>query len=271
MATDRHVVRKRFGQHFLHDPAVVSRIVDVFAPQPGQRIVEVGPGQGVLTRELSKRLNEAFDVIEIDHDLADHLESDRILREHITVHRADALKFDFEKLNPGADRHLRIVGNLPYMITTPLLFRFIAIEHHIRDMLFMLQKEVVERIVAKPGSRQYGRLGIMLSPWFDSQHVFDVGPGAFKPPPKVNSSIIRLSPRAGGTLELGDYKLYAELVRRAFSARRKTLKNALGGLIDAAALEALDIDPKSRPETLSDKDFARIAQSLAIDPQPEAV
>jgi len=265
VGSETHVTRKRFGQHFLHDPAIVSRIVDVFAPQSGQRIVEIGPGLGVLTRELVLRLDTGFDVIEIDRDLANGLETDRKLREHITVHRADALRFDFESLKSGQGRSLRVIGNLPYMITTPLLFRFIAIEHLVSDMLFMLQKEVVERIVAEPGSRRYGRLGIMLSPWFDCQHVFDVGPGAFKPPPKVNSAIVQFRPRAGGPLDLGDHQLYAEIVRRAFSARRKTLKNALAGLVDGPALEALDIDPGLRPETLYDRDFARIAKALAAD------
>jgi len=265
VGTETHVTRKRFGQHFLHDPAIVSRIVDVFAPQSDQRIIEIGPGLGVLTRELVMRLGSGLDVIEIDRDLADRLETDQQLREHITVHRADALRFDFETLKPDPGRTLRIVGNLPYMITTPLLFRFIEIEHRVSDMLFMLQKEVVERIVAEPGSRKYGRLGIMLSPWFDCQHVFDVGPGAFKPPPKVNSAIVHFRPRAGGPLDLGDRQLYAEVVRQAFSARRKTLKNALAGLVDGAVLAALDIDPGLRPESLYDRDFARIAKALAAD------
>lgn len=261
MSTEAPITRKRFGQHFLHDPAVVSRIVDVFNPQTDQHIVEIGPGLGVLTRELVARIDQTIDVVELDRDLAARLRNDSLLASRLNVHQADALKFDFDSLHTDSALGLRIIGNLPYMISTPLLFRFTALPR-VTDMLFMLQKEVVERIVAQPDSRTYGRLGIMLSAWFDAQHMFDVGAGAFKPPPKVNSAIVHLRPREGGPLDVGDPKIYADLVRQAFSARRKTLRNALTGLIDANSLQSLDIDPSRRPQTLTDQEFACIARFI---------
>ncbi len=259
--------RKRFGQHFLHDKAVVSRIVDAFNPKPDQAIVEIGPGQGVLTRELVARTPQPIDVIEIDRDLIEQLRADPALTDRVNIHSQDALKFDFATLMPADGGALRVIGNLPYMISTPLLFHLVASDAKFHDMLFMLQKEVVDRIVAAPGTREYGRLSVMLSPWFDSEPVFDVGAGAFVPPPKVKSAIVRMRPRKDGPLDLGDSGLYAELVRRAFSARRKTLRNGLRGLIDGESLQAIDIDPGLRPEMLSDRDFAAIARHIHSSPQ----
>lgn len=255
-------MRKRFGQHFLHDQAVVSRIVDVFNPKSDEAIVEIGPGQGVLTRALVARTEQIIEVVEIDRDLIEHLRADKALANRINIHSSDALKFDFNTLMPASGGGLRVIGNLPYMITTPLLFHLIASTAKFNDMLFMLQKEVVDRIVARPGTREYGRLSIMLSPWFDCEHVFDVGAGAFKPPPRVKSAIIGMRPRKDGPLDLGDAGLYAEVVRRAFSARRKTLRNGLRGLVDADSLQAINIDPGLRPEMLTDRDFASIARHL---------
>lgn len=269
MANRTGVVRKRFGQHFLHDQAVVKRIVDAFNPKSDQSIVEIGPGQGVLTRELIARTEQTIDVVEIDRDLIEHLQADRLLASRINIHSSDALKFDFNTLMPASGDGLRVIGNLPYMITTPLLFHLIASDAKFNDMLFMLQKEVVDRIVAKPGTREYGRLSIMLSPWFDCEHVFDVGAGAFKPPPKVKSAIVSMRPRQAGPLDLGDAGLYAEIVRRAFSARRKTLRNGLRGLVDAEFLKSIDIDPGLRPEMLTDQDFASIARQLKSQSLPD--
>ncbi|NNF60753.1 MAG: 16S rRNA (adenine(1518)-N(6)/adenine(1519)-N(6))-dimethyltransferase RsmA [Gammaproteobacteria bacterium] len=247
-------VRKRFGQHFLHDPAVIERIVNALDPQPGQRLVEIGPGRGALTRRVLER-SGSLDVIEIDRDLA-ALTREQFAAEHsLRVHEGDALKFDFAALGSG----LRVFGNLPYNISTPLLFHLIGSAGAITDMLFMLQREVVRRITASPGSKTYGRLTVMLAAAASAEHLFDVGSGAFNPPPKVDSAIVRLVPHARPPFAIDDHTLFARLVREAFSHRRKTLRNALGGLATAADIEAAGIDPQARPETVSPAGFASIS------------
>jgi 16S rRNA (adenine1518-N6/adenine1519-N6)-dimethyltransferase len=247
----RHRPRKRFGQHFLHDPGVLARIVAAVAPERGDVLVEIGPGEGALTRLLLGRAGRLA-AIEIDRDLAAALERE-FADGRLALHRADALEFDFGGLPAGA----RIVGNLPYNISTPLLFRLADHAARLRDLHFMLQLEVVERMVAAPSTPQYGRLSVMLQTRFAMTKLFEVAPGAFRPAPKVRSALVRMLPLAGA----GPPEQLAALVRRAFSARRKTLPNALG--LAPGALEALGLDPRLRPENLAPADYVRIARSLS--------
>ncbi|MEO8717496.1 MAG: 16S rRNA (adenine(1518)-N(6)/adenine(1519)-N(6))-dimethyltransferase RsmA [Burkholderiales bacterium] len=252
MRASSHRPRKRFGQHFLHDPGVVRRIVEAIAPAADDFIVEIGPGEGVLTRPLAARAAR-LEVIEIDRDLAAALAA-----EQFTVHVADALEFDFGTLPQGA----RIVGNLPYNISTPLLFHLARFAGRLRDLHFMLQREVVERMVARPSTSAYGRLSVMLQVRFRMQMLFRVAAGAFRPPPRVESAVVRLMPLAA-PLDLG-VERFADVVRQAFSARRKTLRNALG--LAAAECAALGLDPRSRPENLSPADYVRVARRNISSP-----
>ena len=252
--TTAHVPRKRFGQHFLHDPGVLRRIVDSIAPAPGDVVVEIGPGEGALTRVLLARLPR-LTAIEIDRDLAARL-AEEFTPERLTIHCADALEFDFSALAQGA----RLVGNLPYNISTPLLFHLSEQADRFKDLHFMLQREVVDRMVARHSTPDYGRLSVMLQTRFRMRKLFGVAPGAFRPPPTVESAVVRLEPIPETELPRIDQKVFADLVRRAFSARRKTLRNALA--LDGAAFGALRLDPKLRPENLSPSDYVRIAQHL---------
>jgi 16S rRNA (adenine1518-N6/adenine1519-N6)-dimethyltransferase len=249
LARARHAPRKRFGQHFLHDTGVIRRIVEAIAPAPEDAIVEIGPGEGALTRPLLER-SKRLEVIEIDRDLAAALAA-----EGVRVHVADALAFDFGALPQG----LRIVGNLPYNISTPLLFHLARYAQRVRDMHFMLQREVVERMVAKPSTPAYGRLSVMLQVRFKMEKLFRVAPGAFRPPPKVESAVVRMVP-LGAPLGC-DEKVFEQVVREAFSARRKTLRNALS--LDPADYAELGIDAKLRPENLAPQDYVRIARRLS--------
>jgi 16S rRNA (adenine1518-N6/adenine1519-N6)-dimethyltransferase len=250
-----HFPRKRFGQHFLHDPFVLERIVAAIAPARGDAVVEIGPGEGVLTRRLLERVDR-LDAIEIDRDLADYLEAE-FPRERLTVHRADALRFDFNVLPAG----LRVVGNLPYNISTPLLFHLSDFASRVRDMHFMLQREVVERMVARHSTSEYGRLSVMLQTRFRMEKLFRVAPGAFRPPPKVESAVVRLVPLGVEERPAVDFDVLSRVVTQAFSARRKTLRNALSLAVEDYA--ALDIDAQLRPENLSPADYVRIAQRVA--------
>ncbi|MGH8686473.1 MAG: 16S rRNA (adenine(1518)-N(6)/adenine(1519)-N(6))-dimethyltransferase RsmA [Burkholderiales bacterium] len=244
-----HRPRKRFGQHFLHDPGVVRRIVEAVAPGPRDFVLEIGPGEGALTELLGARAGR-LELVEIDRDLAAALTA-----RGFAVHAADALEFDFAALPEGA----RIVGNLPYNISTPLLFRLAEQAAHAADLHFMLQLEVVERMVAAPSTPDYGRLSVMLQARFRMQKLFRVGAGAFRPPPRVESAVVRLTPLAE-PLDRG-VPAFADVVRRAFSARRKTLRNAIA--LPAVALAALGIDPGLRPENLAPADYVRIARRLS--------
>jgi 16S rRNA (adenine1518-N6/adenine1519-N6)-dimethyltransferase len=251
-----HRPRKRFGQHFLHDPAVVRRIVAVIAPQPGDRLVEIGPGEGAITFELLRAAGH-LDAIELDRDLVEPLRARSAGLGELVVHSADALCFDFCSL-AGAGEKLRLAGNLPYNISTPLLFHLLDQAACIRDMHFMLQKEVVERMAAQPGGKDYGRLSVMLQARCEVIPLFTVGPGAFRPPPKVDSAVVRLLPLAH-PLPIPDRALFARIVAAAFAQRRKTLRNGLKGLLDAETIAALGIDPGARAEQLALADFARLA------------
>jgi 16S rRNA (adenine1518-N6/adenine1519-N6)-dimethyltransferase len=240
LPSSSHRPRKRFGQHFLHDPHVLARIVDAVAPRPSELIVEIGPGEGALTWPLLERAG-ALQVIEVDRDLAARLRE----RPGLTVHEADALEFDFARFPAG----MRLVGNLPYNISTPLLFHLARYAERVRDLHFMLQLEVVERMVAAPSTAAYGRLSVALQARFTMEKLFTVAKGAFRPPPKVQSAMVRMVPLATALA------IDEDLLRRAFSARRKQLRNALAGVDLARA----GIDPKLRPENLSPADYARLS------------
>ncbi len=250
-----HRPRKRFGQHFLQDRSVIERIVGAIAPGPGDTLVEIGPGEGVLTRVLLKHL-PSMQAVEIDRDLADRLEAE-FPHERLVVHRGDALQFDFGVLPAGT----RVVGNLPYNISTPLLFHLSRWAERWRDLHFMLQREVVDRMVAAPSTPEYGRLSVMLQTRFRMRCLFGVPPGAFRPPPKVDSAVVRLEPRSDAPLDGVDLRAFERIVAGAFSARRKTLRNSLS--MEVADFTALGIDPMLRAENLSPEDFVRIARHLA--------
>jgi 16S rRNA (adenine1518-N6/adenine1519-N6)-dimethyltransferase len=254
-------VRKRFGQHFLHDPAVLERIVRLIRARPGEHLVEIGPGQGALTQPLLE-VTDNLDVIEIDRDLAAALRADAKFHNRISVHEADALEFDFGALARERGGRLRIVGNLPYNISTPLLFRLLSFREHISDMHFLLQREVVERIVAPPGGAEYGRLGVMLAPFVSASSLLEVGPGAFRPPPKVWSALVRLEVRTAPPA-WAEHPAFAAVVAAAFGQRRKTLRNALASLLNAEQIRAAGIDPGARAETLGTEQFGALALAAA--------
>ena len=254
-----HRPRKRFGQNFLHDPGVIRRITEAIAPRPGEAMVEIGPGQGALTCELLPRLGR-LDVVELDRDLVRPLAERCGSLGELRIHQADALKFDFRPLAPGPHA-LRVVGNLPYNISTPLLFHLIDQIGIIRDMHFMLQKEVVERLVARPGSHAWGRLAIMVQYHCATEMLFTVGPGAFRPAPKVESAVVRLVPHDTPPVDVDAARL-KRVVAQAFAHRRKTLRNNLRGLLEPEAIAALGIDPGLRPERLTLEQFAALARAL---------
>jgi len=253
----RHPPRKRFGQHFLVDRHYIDRIVAALDPQPGDNLVEIGPGLGALTGPLLERV-ERLTVIEIDRDLAAHLAA-TYPAERLMLRTADALEFDYGSLGPD----LRIVGNLPYNISSPLLFRLALYDAVVRDITVMLQKEVVERMAAAPATPEYGRLSVMLQVRFRIERLLTVPPGAFRPPPKVESAVVRLTPLRDARPDLADEALFARIVAAAFGQRRKTLRNALKTLADEATLERAGIPPGARGETLSVADFVRLANALA--------
>jgi 16S rRNA (adenine1518-N6/adenine1519-N6)-dimethyltransferase len=249
--------KKRYGQHFLHDPGTIDRIVRAIDPQPGERLVEIGPGRGAISAALLSAAG-ALDVIEIDPDVIPALTRRCADRGELRVHLADALEFDFRALR-GSGAKLRLAGNLPYNVSTPLLFRLIEQIDAIADMHFMLQKEVVARMAARPGTRDYGRLTVMLAPHVRVRPLFDIGTGAFSPPPRVQSTYFALEPLSEPPFALGDRTAFARVVAAAFSQRRKTLRNSLRALVDAAAIESAGIDPGARPETLAPAEFAALA------------
>ena len=259
-----HRPRKRFGQNFLHDPAIIGQIVSAVHPAPHDRLLEIGPGQGAITVPLLAATGE-LSVVELDRDLIGPLQERCADIGKLMVHNADALSFDFCQL--VTDAPLRVIGNLPYNISTPLLFHLLDQHHCIKDMHFMLQKEVVERMAAGPGSRQYGRLSIMLQYRCRVTHLFTIGPEAFDPPPKVESAFVRLEPFHQPPVHVTDEVLFGKVVKQAFSQRRKTLRNTLRELLDATTITTLGIDPSARAETLAIQDFAVLANHLSSNPQ----
>ena len=256
-----HIARKRFGQNFLHDAGVIQHIVAQVSPEPGQHIVEIGPGKGALTQYLLKEAG-ALDVIELDRDLIPLLERTCAGLGELRIHSADVLRFDFASLASDG-RPLRLVGNLPYHISTPLLFHVLEKVQCVQDMHFMLQKEVVQRMAAAPGDSDYGRLSVMIQYYCYVDPLFVVGPEAFSPAPKVESMVVRLVPHAEPPVQVGSVVHFAAVVKQAFSQRRKTLRNTLKGLLSEDQIRAQGIDPSARAETLTLEQFASLGHALS--------
>ncbi len=260
MAHMGHRARKRFGQNFLRDEGVIDRMVRAIAPQPDDRLVEIGPGLGALTRPLLERVGR-LTAVELDRDVIEKLQAHCAGSGELIVHQGDALRFDFAALAEEG-QPLRVVGNLPYNISTPLIFHLLTAAEHIVDMHFTLQKEVVDRLGAGPGEDAYGRLSVMVQYYCRVEPLFRIGPQAFTPVPKVDSAFVRLVPYREPPVALKDVGALAQVTQQAFGQRRKTLRNSLKSLLDADRIEACGIDPAARPETLNLAEFARLANNL---------
>ncbi len=260
----QHQARKRFGQNFLHDAGVIDRIVGSIAPRPDDNLVEIGPGMGALSEPLLT-LNPRLQMIELDRDLIPGLRAQFFNYPELTIHEGDALRFDYRSI--AADGPLRIVGNLPYNISTPLIFHLLDFRDVIKDMHFMLQKEVVERMAAAPGDSNWGRLAIMTQYYCQVIPLFTVGSGAFRPAPKVESAVVRLVPHAELPCPARDPDLLAQVVRTAFSARRKTLRKGLFSLMQDEDWQQVGLDPGLRPQNLSLADFVTLANHLYLSNQ----
>lgn len=257
VAGTSHVARKRFGQNFLVDSGIIGAIVSAVNPKPGECVVEIGPGLGAITVPLMERVGHLH-VVEIDRDLIARLKK-QYAPEQLTVHEGDALAFDFASIGT----RMKLVGNLPYNISTPLLFHLASFGELVDDMHFMLQKEVVERMVAEPGDADFGRLSVMLQYRFWLEWLIDVPPESFDPPPKVDSAVVRLIPKPLAELRAVDEARFASVVQAAFAQRRKMLRNTLKGILDDAGFAALGIAPTLRPEDVAVEDYVRIANYLA--------
>ncbi len=255
-----HTPRKRFGQNFLHDHSIIYDMLASIAARPDEHWVEIGPGMGALTEPLLKT-GVRLDVVELDRDLVVWLANKFGPATRLTIHSADALTFDFSQLAEG-DEKLRVIGNLPYNISTPLLFHLLASTTCIEDMHFMLQKEVVERICASPGSKQYGRLSVMMQYYCEPELLFMVPPESFDPAPKVMSAVVRLIPHRQPPVAVRDIANLGQIVTAAFSQRRKTLRNSLGKVLTEEQIRSVGIDPTARAETLALADFARLSDLL---------
>jgi 16S rRNA (adenine1518-N6/adenine1519-N6)-dimethyltransferase len=273
--TPAHKARKRFGQNFLVDTSIINQIVDCIQPQADDLMIEIGPGLGALTKRLLSRLN-LLSVIELDRDIIPKLISNCIAadgsnKEKLVVNEIDVLQFDFAAFhsqhivekNTGPEKKLRIVGNLPYNISTPILFHLLDYRHLIQDMFFMLQKEVVDRIVSAPGNKHYGRLSVMLQTYCAAQALFEVPPSAFEPAPKVDSAILYLQPDLQFDQQIDNFSLYEKLVRQAFSQRRKTLRNTLKNICSSEQIEQAGLSPSQRAEELSIADFVLLYKTFA--------
>lgn len=256
-----HKARKRFGQNFLHDEHWIGRIIAAINPQMGDNIVEIGPGQAALTRHIIEAIGHET-AVEIDRDLAAWLHE--TFADRLTLIEADALKLNWQDVHP--EKRLRIIGNLPYNISSPLLFHLMNVADRVIDQHFMLQKEVVDRMVAQPGSKVYGRLSVMLQYRYRMQKMFDVPPGAFTPAPKVTSSIVRMTPLPKEALLEVDTERFSVIVAAAFNQRRKTLRNALSKLLSQEAIESVGIDPSARAESLPVEAFVRLANIKVTTP-----
>lgn len=258
----KHQARKRFGQNFLADQSVISAIEDAIRPRAEEHLVEIGPGLGALTRELLPS-GCRLDAIELDRDLAAPLLAAFSIHKNFSLHKADALTFEFSSLVNNECR-LRVVGNLPYNISTPLIFRLLDQQEVIQDMHFMLQLEVVQRLTAKPGSKHWGRLGIMCQLRCSTEMLFEVPPSAFSPAPKVMSAIVRLTPHSTPSYTEEELRRIEKLVKAAFAQRRKTLRNNLKGILAEDVIQAKGVDPSARAETLSADDFVKLADGTGI-------
>lgn len=259
--TSSHKPRKRFGQNFLHDQNIIYKIIDLIHPQPDDQIIEIGPGQGAITLPLLEKVPR-LDAIEIDRDLIAWWKQQALTG--LTLHECDALRVDYCDLRPDKSKKARIVGNLPYNISTPILFHLFENKDCITDMHFMLQKEVVERMTSGPGSKSYGRLSIMVQYYCEVENLFTVGSSAFTPPPKVESAIVRLRPYSKAPVN-AEPGILQKVVTQAFSQRRKTIRNSLKALISAENLSSLGLDPGCRAETLSLQAFAQIANYISSE------
>jgi 16S rRNA (adenine1518-N6/adenine1519-N6)-dimethyltransferase len=254
----KHLPKKRFGQNFLNDRDIIRALVEAIHPQPDDLMIEIGPGLGALTQPLLKTLNHLH-TVELDRDIVSWMQN-HYPTDKITIHNVDALKFDFASLGS----HVRVVGNLPYNISTPILFHLLECVENIIDMHFMLQKEVVERMVAKPSTPEYGRLSVMLQYRLQMEYLFTVPPEAFDPAPKVESAFVRLVPYPAPPHPARDEKLFGKIVTAAFAQRRKTLRNTLKGLLDDGGFTTLNLDSQLRAENLGVAEFVAIANHLAL-------
>jgi len=255
-----HRARKRFGQHFLHDQNIIDLILRAINPLPGDNLVEIGPGQGALTYPLLQRCKDMI-AIELDRDLVPVLQSESKRYGNLEVINADILEFNLASL--GKDKKFRLLGNLPYNISTPLMFHVLESMSQIEDMHFMVQKEVGLRIVAGPGNNNYGRLSVMLQYRCECQYLFDVGPGSFSPPPKVDSAVVRMTPLTEPLHDIGDEKIFSAIVQAAFGQRRKTISNSLKSQVSRESISACGIDPSLRAENLSIGDFAKLSRACS--------
>jgi 16S rRNA (adenine1518-N6/adenine1519-N6)-dimethyltransferase len=255
-----HKARKRFGQNFLTDQSVIDRIVRNVNAKASDRLVEIGPGQGAITRQLIEACPQ-LQVIELDRDLVPILLAQFAKYPDFTIHQQDALSFDFSSLMKG-DQPLRIVGNLPYNISTPLIFHLLSYQARISDMYFMLQKEVVNRLVAQAGEKNYGRLSVMVQYYCQVEHLFAVPPQCFDPQPKIDSAIVRLQPYSQLPYVANNIAHLSHLVNLAFQQRRKTLRNTLKQLVDNDTIASLSIDTGLRPENLSVEDYVNLSNTL---------
>ena len=261
-----HQAKKRFGQNFLHNDSVISDIIDAINPEPGENLVEIGPGLGALTEPVVERANK-LSVVELDRDLAKRLRHHPFLAPHLTIYETDALNFDFAELTIE-QKPLRIFGNLPYNISTPLIFHLLTFKDKVQDMHFMLQKEVVERMAAGPNCKAYGRLSIMTQYQCQVIPVMEIGPEAFKPAPKVDSAIVRLIPHSEVKNPVKDIAALNTICLAAFNQRRKTIRNSFKNLISVKQLEDLNIDANLRPENLTLDDYILLANFI-VDNPPE--
>lgn len=257
-----HLARKRFGQNFLNDPFIIDSIVSAINPQKGEALVEIGPGLAALTEPVGERLDK-LTVIELDRDLAARLKTHPFLGPKLTIYQQDAMTMDFGELARQEGQALRVFGNLPYNISTPLMFHLFSYTDAIKDMHFMLQKEVVNRLVAGPNSKAYGRLSVMAQYYCQVIPVLEVPPGSFTPPPKVDSAVVRLVPHAELPHPVKELRILSRLTTEAFNQRRKTIRNSLGNLFSPAVLTELGIDPALRAENVSVAQYCQMANYLA--------
>jgi 16S rRNA (adenine1518-N6/adenine1519-N6)-dimethyltransferase len=257
-----HKARKRFGQNFLHDDSIISDIVIAIDPSDDYELVEIGPGLGALTEPVAEQVSK-LNVVELDRDLAERLAKHPVLAPKLNIHQADAMKFDFASLVASTDKQLKVFGNLPYNISTPLMFHLFEFCNEIEDMHFMLQKEVVDRLCASPGTKAYGRLTVMAQYYCHAIPVLNVPPECFKPAPKVDSAVVRLVPKKESERVPLDTKLLSNICHNAFNQRRKTLRNSLKKLVTVEELESLGIDVSIRAETVPLEDYIRLTQFLS--------
>ena len=255
--------RKSLGQNFMKDPNIINKIVSALAVGSSDTMLEIGPGRGALTEQLLS-VSSDLHLVEFDHDLVEYWQERQHLASNLTIHAADILKFDVQTVIDHGDRPLKIIGNLPYNISTPVLFHLMKYAESVHSQVVMLQKEVVQRICASPGGKQYGRLSVMLQQRYEIEYLFTVPPGAFFPPPKVESAIARLTPLAVVKHPVDDAVVFEQLVKQAFSQRRKTLRNTLKGLLTADQIESLGINSAARAETLTVEEFTVLANARAL-------